>query len=202
MLCMELRQWKYIKWLWRKIFFPSSAYYRTPSWHQVALTTWTRDYAHFTVLISNPCTERRIISIFPRRDGNRSSFVTHDPWPLHYFIQHMGLEGAWHRGTRQPYLGLNSKKKSQIKIKLPAMIKGLIERVSEQFLDVYSNLQATAQLFHHGSMGHWQWHPCDPSKNGDPFPSLPPRAMAITRCIKYQQYKPQSLTANQNGNNA
>ena len=31
------------------------------------------------------------------RDGNGSSFVTHDPWPLHHFILRMGLEGsvAW-----------------------------------------------------------------------------------------------------------
>jgi len=28
--------------------------------------------------------------------------------------------------------------------------------VSEQFLNVYLKLQGTAQLFHHGSMGHWQ----------------------------------------------
>ena len=36
------------------------------------------------------------------RDGNGSSFVTHDPWLLHHFILRMGLGGAWHGGTGQP----------------------------------------------------------------------------------------------------
>ena len=34
--------------------------------------------------------------------------------------------------------------------------------MSEQFINVYLKSQATARLFHHGSMG-------DPSKNGDPL---------------------------------
>jgi len=47
--------------------------------------------------------------------------------------------------------------------------------VSGQFLNVYLKLQATAQLFHHGSLGRWQWpiDPCKPSKNGDPFDPRP-----------------------------
>ena len=29
--------------------------------------------------------------------------------------------------------------------------------MSEQFLNMYLKLQATVQLFHHGSVDHWQW---------------------------------------------
>jgi len=47
--------------------------------------------------------------------------------------------------------------------------------VSEQFLNVYLKLQATAQLFRHGSTGHWRCDPYDLSKNGDAFVPWPTR---------------------------
>ena len=56
------------------------------------------------------------------RDGNGSSFVTHDPWPLHHFILRKG-RGMVVLGNP---LGLGSKT-SLIKIKPPTMIIELIE---------------------------------------------------------------------------
>jgi len=38
---------------------------------------------------------QRIWAEVPSRDGNGSSFMTHDPWPLHHFILRKGLGGAW-----------------------------------------------------------------------------------------------------------
>jgi len=47
--------------------------------------------------------------ILRTRDGNGSSFVTHDPWPLHYFILLMGLGGgvAWWYWTTLSVLKAN-----------------------------------------------------------------------------------------------
>ena len=43
-------------------------------------------------------------SLIRTRDGNGSSFVTRDPWPLHRFILRytLGIGGVWHGGTGQP----------------------------------------------------------------------------------------------------
>ena len=60
--------------------------------------------------------------------------IGHLSWTMtrgHYIISPntWGAWTAWHSGTRQPSFGLHSKN-SQIKIKPPAMIKGLSEWVS------------------------------------------------------------------------
>jgi len=95
------------------------------------------------------------------RDVNGSSFVTHDPWPLHYFILHMGLhvgEGvAWLYWTTLSCCQSWEQTKWWIKIKPPAMMMGLIEWLNS-FLRSTKNkkLHVTGHLFHHhGSMGHW-----------------------------------------------
>jgi len=63
------------------------------------------------------------------RDGNGSSYVTRDPWPLHYFILLMGLGGGvawWYWTTLRSW----KQTKLWITIKPPTMIKGVIEWVS------------------------------------------------------------------------
>ena len=83
----------------------------------------------------------------------------HDPLPRAITLFHPthGTMVAW--WYRQPSCRSWQQKKIIDKIKPSAMTKGLIERLSK--------LQATAQLFHHGSLGHCD--PCDPSKHGDQF---------------------------------
>jgi len=127
------------------------------------------------------------------RDGNGSSFVTHDPcdpshswpmthepWPLHDFILLMGLVGAWHGGTGQP-CRFWEQTKLWIKSKPPAMNIGLIEWVSS-FLTSTKNKNCTLLGIYVIIMGQWvkgsdprpmwpiqKWWPIWPT---DPFPSL------------------------------
>jgi len=113
------------------------------------------------------CFEKALILWVVTWDSNGSFFVTHDPWSLPLRMGHGGGVAWWHWTIT---LSVLRAKKSWVKVKPPAMIIGLTEWVSSflmssknkkklQWLAIF--LQATAQLFHHGSMGHWQW-PIDP----------------------------------------
>jgi len=111
------------------------------------------------------------------RDGNGSSFVTHDPcdpsrsWPMthmthdprpvaiiHHFILRMRLGGAWHGGTGQPSRSWEQKK-CRLKLSPQLWKLGLTEWMSSFLMSTKNKkLQATGMLLHHhGSMGHWHW---------------------------------------------
>jgi len=120
-------------------------------------------------------------------DPNDPRPMTHDPWPLYYFILLMGLGGAWHGGTGQLF---RSWKQTKLWIKInlikpPAMIIGLIVWVSSFSTSTIKNkkMHVTGHLCHyHGSMGQtsmWpirKWWPIWPMTHDpwptDPFPSL------------------------------
>jgi len=95
--------------------------------------------------------------------------MTHDPWPSHYFIQHMG---TWdYRRMRDMVLSRSWQQKYVI-IK-PQGTTSLTERVSSfvMYIEIASYGDVTSSWVNESlAVTHDQ---CDPSKNGDPFDPWP-----------------------------